>query len=75
MECAGAMGPTAANLPAKILDFEGFDSSRILISRSGIPRPVGKFPESLSQAILAGRIPVGRSGVIMTIGVALKWVS
>ena len=45
------------------LDFRGFDSSRILNSRSGILRPTGTFPESLSRAILAGIILVGRLGV------------
>ena len=50
--------------PISILRFwisEGlFDSSRILNIRGGIPRPIGDFPESLSQAILAGIILVGR---------------
>ena len=32
---------SAANLPTNIVDFRGFDSSTILISRGGIPRPVG----------------------------------
>ena len=45
-----------ANLRTKILDSGGFDSSRILILRGGILRPVGKFPESLSQAVSAGTI-------------------
>ena len=52
-----------ANPRTKILDFRGFDSSIISISRGGIPRPIGDFPKSLSQAILAGIISVGRSGV------------
>ena len=52
-----------ANLPTKILDFRGFDSSRILILRGGIPMSIGNFLESLSQAILAGRFLVGRLGV------------
>ena len=42
------------NLPTNIVDFGGFDSSTILIIRGGIPRPIGDFPESLSQAILVG---------------------
>ena len=37
-----------------ILGFRGFDSSIILILRGGIPRPIGDFPESLSQAMLVG---------------------
>ena len=36
----------------------------MLISRGGIPRPTGIFPESLSQAILVGIILVGRLGVV-----------
>ena len=55
---------STANPRTKILDFGGFDSSAILILRSEIPRPVGDFPESLSQAILAGVILVGRLGVL-----------
>ena len=42
------------NLPTNIVDFGGFDSSIILILRGGIPRPIGDFPESLSQAMLVG---------------------
>ena len=53
-----------ANLRTKIMDFRGFDASRILILRGGIPRPIGDFPESLSRAILLGIILVGRLGVI-----------
>ena len=34
-----------ANLLAKILGFRGFDSSRILVLRCGIPTPKGKFPK------------------------------
>ena len=36
------------------MDFGGFDSSIILTLRGGIPRPIGDFPESLSQAMLVG---------------------
>ena len=67
--CRGSSCPNlrytqgTANLRSKILDFRGFDSSRVLILRGGIPRPKGVFPESLSQAILAGIILVGRLGV------------
>ena len=53
--------PTA-NLRTKILDFRGFDSSRILILRGGIPRPTGNFPETWSQQILVGRFLVERLG-------------
>ena len=53
-----------ASLPTKILDFWGFDSSRILISRDGIPRPIVDFQEHLSQAILVGMILVGELGVV-----------
>ena len=52
-----------ANLRTKILDFRGFDASITSILRGGIPRPIGNFPESLSQAILVGRILVGRLGL------------
>ena len=31
--------------------------------RGGIPRPIGDFPESLSQAMLVGIMLVGRLGV------------
>ena len=54
---------SAANLHVKILDFRGLDSSRSLILRGGIPRPIGDFLESLSQSILLGMILVGRLGV------------
>ena len=46
------------------MDFRGFDSSIILSLMGGIPRPMGNFPESLSQAILVGIILVGRLGII-----------
>ena len=42
------------NLPTNIVDFRGFDSSTILNMRGGVPRPIGDFPESLSQAMLVG---------------------
>ena len=45
---------STANPRTNIMDFRGFDSSIILILRGGIPRPMWDFPESLSQAILAG---------------------
>ena len=50
-----------------IMDFRGFYSSIILISRGGISRPAcwefpGKF-ESRSQAMLAGTMLVSRLGV------------
>ena len=45
---------SAPNLPTNIMDFRGFDSSVILILRGRIPRLVGNFPESLSQAMLIG---------------------
>ena len=54
--------PTA-NLRTNIMDFRGFDSSIILILRGGIPRPIGDFPESLSQAMLVGVMLVGGLGV------------
>ena len=51
------------NPPTNIADFRGFDSSIILIERGGIPRFIGKLPESLSQAMLVGTMLVGRLGV------------
>ena len=42
------------SLPTNIVDFRGFDSSIILILRDGILMSIGDFPESLSQAMLAG---------------------
>ena len=39
----GELCPSKANLRTKILDVRGFDSSRTLISRGGIPRPMGDF--------------------------------
>ena len=47
----------------EILDFGVSDSSRVLILRGGILTSVGNFPESLSQAILVGRISVVRLGL------------
>ena len=65
--------PDTANLRTKIMDFRGFDSSRILMLRGGIPRPIGDFPESLSQAILVGIILVGRLGVDSRYGQSADW--
>ena len=59
-----AAGRAAPNLPANIMDFRGFYSTLILILRCGIPRPIGNFPECLSQAILVGIMLVGRLGAI-----------
>ena len=56
-------GSGKAYLRTKILDFGGFDSSRILILRGGILMSMWNFPESLSQGILVGIILVGRLGV------------
>ena len=54
-----------ANLRTKILDFRGFDPSRILISRGGIPRPIENSPKNQSQGILVGIIlVVGRLAVM-----------
>ena len=52
-----------ANLRTNIMDFRGFDSSRILILSGGILMPIGDFPESFCQAILVGIMLVGRLGV------------
>ena len=40
-----------ANLPTNVMDFRGFDSSRILNLRGEILMSIGSFPEYLSQAI------------------------
>ena len=53
----------AADLRTKILDFGGFDSGISLLLRDGILMSIGSLPESSSQAILAGIISVGRSGM------------
>ena len=37
-------GIVSANFRTKIMDFGGFDSSRILVSRGGILMSIGKFP-------------------------------
>ena len=46
-----------ANLRTKILDFRGFDSSRILILRGGILISIGNFPESLSRRETGTTLP------------------
>ena len=51
------------NLPTNIVGLRGFEPSRILILRGGIPRPIGNSPESLSQAMLVGIMLVGRLGI------------
>ena len=53
------------NFRTIIIDFRGFDANIILIERGGIPRPIGIFPESLSQAILVGKTLVGKLGVLL----------
>ena len=63
---------STANLRTKILDFRGFETSRILILRGRVLMPEGNSPESLSRAILVGicnlsteigRRTAGNSGV------------
>ena len=58
---------TTPNLRTNIMDFRRFDSNIILILRGGIPRPIGNFPENLSQGILAGIILAG----ILLVGIIL----
>ena len=53
-----------ANLRTKTLDFRGFDSSRILTLRSGIPMSIGNLLEIASRQILVGIILVGRLGAV-----------
>ena len=55
---------STANLRTTIMDFRGFDSSIILISRRGILMSLGNYPESLSQRILVGIILVWGLGVL-----------
>ena len=60
------LGPTqgsTASLHTKILDFRGFDSSIILISRGGILMSIGSVMESRHQQILVGIILAARLGV------------
>ena len=42
-----------ANLGTKIPDFIGFDSSSILISRGGIPRPIRELPGKFESTNLS----------------------
>ena len=51
-----------ANLRTTILDFRGFESNIILISRGGILMSMGNSPESSSQQMFVGIIFVGRLG-------------
>ena len=59
----GEIYTDTVNLRTKILDFRGLDPSIILIIKGGILMSIGDFPESWSQAILAGIMLVGRLGV------------
>ena len=51
------------NLPINNVYFRGFDSSIVLKLRCGILRPIGNYPEILSQAMLVRVMLVGRLGV------------
>ena len=62
-----------ANLRTNILDFSGFDSSIMSISRASIFRPTGDLPESLCQAMLVGINLVGRLGVSVLANERLGW--
>ena len=42
----------AANLRAKDLDFGGFDTCRLSVSRAGFPRSIGNFLEIQTQRFL-----------------------
>ena len=55
---------TTPNPPTDIVDFRGFDSSRILILRGEILMYIGDFPEDLSQAIFVRTVLVGRLSVL-----------
>ena len=54
-----------ANFCTRITDFRGFASSIILNFRGGSLMSVGRFPESLTQAILAGMILLGAPSSII----------
>ena len=58
------LGGITPSPPIKSLGFEGFDSSRLLILRSGILMSIGDSLESLSRAMLVGTMLVGRLGVL-----------
>ena len=55
-------GVRTANPPTNIVDFSVFDSSITLIKRGGILMYTGNLLESLSQAMLVGRV-IGRRGM------------
>ena len=61
MEARGTYTYTA-NLRTKILDFGGFDSGIILIVKGWNSQAPKEFPGSLTQAILVGKMPIGRLG-------------
>ena len=42
-----------ASLRTKVLNFRGFDSSRILVLRAGIPRSIGEFPGNYESTNLS----------------------
>ena len=55
-----------ANLWIKILDFRGFDSSKILMLRGGILMSIGNFPGKLESSNLSREIlsrEIGRTGI------------
>ena len=49
-----------ANLLTKIMDFRGFDSSRVLVLWGGVLMSMGNSPEMLSRRLLVGKVLVGR---------------
>ena len=57
-----------AKLRTTILDFRGFDSSRILVLRGAILVPMGDFLEVLSRRVFAGIVLVGRLSVLAHLG-------
>ena len=60
-----------ANLRTKIMDFRGFDSSRILSSRGGILMSIGNSLEMLSPRFFAGIMLVGRLGAVVVVVVVV----
>ena len=63
----------APNLPTSFVDFRGFWLQHISKLRGGIPRPIGNFAESLSQAMLIGVMLVGGFGVCVYVWYPAKF--
>ena len=53
--CYSATLTVMADLPTKILDFRGFDSSILPSLRGGIPRSIGDYPGDFESRSLSSR--------------------